>query len=156
MRVVLRYGANRRAVRAFEARQELVRAGLTRRDLAKLGLMTGGGVGGGLLLSEKSLARELRSTSALGSLPPLTPFVQALTVLPTLPQRAASELGPAPTNDPNTAPIDTNRTKRAYGLAGAPGLTPGGSPRNARRKDPRTTVEKINRLQRLACSTWRN
>jgi hypothetical protein len=92
-------------VRAFAARQELVRAGLTRRDLAKLGLMTGGGVGGGLLLSEKSLARELRSTSALGSLPPLQPFAEALPVLPALPRlpNGAADLIPAPTSDPNRA-----------------------------------------------------
>ena len=49
MRVVLRYGADRRAVRAFGRARSSCKAGLTRRDLAKMGLMTGGGVGGGLL-----------------------------------------------------------------------------------------------------------
>jgi len=106
MRVVLRYGADRRAVRAFRARQELVKAGLTRRDLARMGLLTGGGVGAGLLTAEKGLAKELRSTSALGALPPLKPFVQPLTVLPTLqpvPRRpdGTPDLTPAPTSLPN-------------------------------------------------------
>ena len=110
MRVVLRYGADRRAVRAFRARQELVKAGLTRRDLARMGLLTGGGVAGGLLTAEKGLARELRSTSALGSLPPLKPFVQALPVLPTLQplRNGAADLTPAPTIDGNQAPNPAN------------------------------------------------
>src|SRR4051794_34669289 len=110
MRVVLRYGADRRAVRAFRARQELVKAGLTRRDLAKMGLLTGGAFGGGLLTAEKGLAAEWRSTSALGSLPPLTAFVQPLTVLPTLQPlaRGAVDLDPAPTDAPNQAPNPAN------------------------------------------------
>src|SRR3954465_3436635 len=112
MRALLRFRGDRRAVRAFEERQELVRAGLTRRDLVRMGLMTGGGVGGGLLATgkspaaeapppaapEKSLARELRSPSALGALPPLRPFVDPLPILPELPQRSASELVPAPSD----------------------------------------------------------
>src|SRR6478672_13200193 len=108
MRVVLRYGADRRAVRAFRARQELVKAGLTRRDLARMGLLTGGGVAGGLLTAEKGLARDLRSTSALGALPPLKPFVEALPVLPTLQPVGAAALSPAPVNDPRTAPDPAN------------------------------------------------
>src|SRR3954452_9290112 len=102
MRFGLRYGGDRRALRAFAERQELVRAGLTRRDLVRMGLMTGGGVGGGLLATEKSLARELRSPSALGALPPLRPFVDPLPILPELPQRSASELVPAPSDLPHT------------------------------------------------------
>jgi FtsP/CotA-like multicopper oxidase with cupredoxin domain len=101
MRFLLRYGGDRRALRAFNERQELVRAGLTRRDLVRMGLMTGGGVGGGLLVAEKSLAQGLRSSDALGSLPPLTPFVEPLPILPVLPQRDVSELLPAPTIEPN-------------------------------------------------------
>ncbi len=103
MRALLRYGADRRALRAFEERQELVRAGLTRRDLAKLGLLTGGGLGGGLLVADKSLARDGRSGGGLGALPPLRPFVQPLLVLPALPERTAAELGPPPTIEPNRA-----------------------------------------------------
>jgi FtsP/CotA-like multicopper oxidase with cupredoxin domain len=87
MRALLRYGGNRRALRAFAERQEMVKAGLTRRDLVRLGLITGGGVGGGLLATEKGMAAELRSTDALGSLPPLTKFVEPLPILPVLPER---------------------------------------------------------------------
>jgi FtsP/CotA-like multicopper oxidase with cupredoxin domain len=101
MRFLLRYGGDRRALRAFSERQALVRAGLTRRDLVRMGLMTGGGVGAGLLVAEKSLARGLRSSDALGKLPPLAPFVEPLPILPALPQRDVSELLPAPTIDPN-------------------------------------------------------
>jgi len=110
MRVVLRYGADRRAVRAFRARQELVKAGLTRRDLARMGLLTGGGVAGGLLTAEKGMARDLRSPSALGAMPPLKPFVEALPVLPALPplRNGAADLTPAPTDDPNVAPNPGN------------------------------------------------
>jgi FtsP/CotA-like multicopper oxidase with cupredoxin domain len=87
MRALLRHGGNRRALRAFAERQEMVRAGLTRRDLVRLGLIAGGGVGGGLLATEKGMAAELRSNSALGSLPPLTRFVEPLPILPVLPER---------------------------------------------------------------------
>ena len=103
MRFLLRYGGDRRALRAFEERQGLVKAGLTRRDLLRMGLMTGGGVGGGLLVSDKGLARDLRLSSALGALPPLTPFVEPLPILPVLPERSVSELVPSPTNSPNRA-----------------------------------------------------
>jgi hypothetical protein len=101
MRALLRHGGDRRALRAFAARRELVNAGLTRRDLVKMGLMTGGGVGGGLLVTEKGLARDLGAPSALGSLPPLRPFIQPLAILPVLPERAAADLHPAPTAVPN-------------------------------------------------------
>ena len=101
MRFLLRYGGDRRALRALNERQALVKAGLTRRDLVRMGLMTGGGVGGGLLVAEKSLARGLRSSDALGKLPPLAPFVEPLPVLPALPQRDVSELLPAPGIEPN-------------------------------------------------------
>jgi FtsP/CotA-like multicopper oxidase with cupredoxin domain len=84
---LLRHGGDRRALRAFDARQELVNAGLTRRDLVRMGLVTGGGVGGGLLVAEKALAKDGRGPGALGSLPPLAPFVEPLPILPVLPTR---------------------------------------------------------------------
>src|SRR5689334_8175113 len=87
MRALLRYGGNRRALRAFAERQELVKAGLTRRDLVRLGLMAGGGAGGGLLVTEKGMAADLRSNDALGQLPPLAKFVEPLPILPVLPER---------------------------------------------------------------------
>src|SRR4051794_38563487 len=65
--------------------------------------MTGGGIGGGLLLAERGLAADVRSASALGALPRLTPFVEPLPILPPLPQRNVNELSPAPTNNPNRA-----------------------------------------------------
>jgi FtsP/CotA-like multicopper oxidase with cupredoxin domain len=99
MPYLLRHRADRRALRAFDERQELVKAGLTRRDLIKMGLMTTGGVGGGLVLADKSLADD----GNLGSLPPLTPFVEPLPVLPALPSRAAADLSPAPADTPNRA-----------------------------------------------------
>jgi FtsP/CotA-like multicopper oxidase with cupredoxin domain len=98
MRVLLRHGGDRRALRAFRERQELVKAGLTRRDLVKMGLMTGGG---GLILADKSLAAS--GPGSLGSLPPLAPFVQPLPILPVLPERSVTELDPAPTINPNRA-----------------------------------------------------
>src|SRR4051794_14673969 len=49
----------------------MVKAGLTRRDLVRIGLIAGGGVGGGLLATEKGMAAGLRSPAALGKLPPL-------------------------------------------------------------------------------------
>jgi hypothetical protein len=104
MRALPRHGGDRRALRAFAARRELVEAGLTRRDLVKMGLLTGGGVGGGLLVAEKGMAKDLRSPSALGSLPPLAPFVQPLPILPVLPTRdPATDPGFAqpPTAAPN-------------------------------------------------------
>jgi FtsP/CotA-like multicopper oxidase with cupredoxin domain len=99
---LLRHGGDRRALRAFAARQELVKAGLTRRDLVKMGLMTGGAVGGGLLAAEKGLASDLRGPGALGALPPLEPFVQPLPIPPVLPERnPATDFSPAPTAAPN-------------------------------------------------------
>ena len=106
MRALLRYGGNRRALRAFAERQEMVKAGLTRRDLVRMGLIAGGGVGGGLLATEKGMAAELRSSSALGKLPPLKPFVQPLPILPVLPRRdpvTDPGFAPAPTAEPNRA-----------------------------------------------------
>ena len=100
MRFLLRHGADRRALRAFHERQELVKAGLTRRELVKMGVLSTGGVGGGLLLADKSLAD---GDGGLGSLPPLTPFVEPLPILPVLPERAAADLDPAPTAAPNRA-----------------------------------------------------
>src|SRR6185312_3226276 len=87
MRALLRHGGDRRALRAFRERQAMVAAGLTRRDLVKMGLLTSGGVGGGMLLSEKGMAAELRTPAALGALPPLTLFAQPLRVLDRLPER---------------------------------------------------------------------
>jgi FtsP/CotA-like multicopper oxidase with cupredoxin domain len=106
MRALLRHGGDRRALRAFAARQELVSAGLTRRDLVKMGLITGGAAGGGLLVPEKGLADDRRSPGGLGSLPPLAPFVQPLPILPVLPDRdPATDPGfaHAPTAQPNRA-----------------------------------------------------
>jgi FtsP/CotA-like multicopper oxidase with cupredoxin domain len=103
MRALLRYRGDRRAQRAFDERLDLVKAGVTRRDLIKLGLMTGGSLGGGMLLSDKSLAAGQRGPGALGALPPLAPFVQPLVVLPALPERNVNELTPAPTVNPNRA-----------------------------------------------------
>jgi FtsP/CotA-like multicopper oxidase with cupredoxin domain len=108
MRALLRHGGDRRALRAFAARQEILQAGFTRRDLVKMGLMTGGGVGGGLVFAEKGLA----DNGNLGSLPPLAPFVQPLPILPVLPDRdPATDPGfaHAPTAQPNRATNpDTN------------------------------------------------
>src|SRR5918912_1314591 len=87
MRALLRYGGKRRALRAFAERQEMVKAGLTRRDLVRMGLIAGGGVGGGLLATEKGMAAELRSNDALGALPPLKKFIDPLPILPVLPER---------------------------------------------------------------------
>ncbi len=105
MRALLRYGGNRRALRAFAERQEMVKAGLTRRDLVRMGLIVGGGAGGGLLATEKGMAKELRSNDALGALPPLTPFVDPLPILPVLPERDPAKYQTfarnAPTPEPN-------------------------------------------------------
>jgi FtsP/CotA-like multicopper oxidase with cupredoxin domain len=97
MRFVLRYGADKRSLHAFRERQELVKAGLTRRDLVKLGVLTTGGVGGGLVFADKSLA----DGGSLGSLPNLEPFVQELRRLEVLPRRDAGFLNPTPTIGPN-------------------------------------------------------
>ena len=96
---LLRHSANRRALKAFRERQELVKSGLTRRDLMKMGVMSSAG----FLVAEKSLPRSLLAPSALGALPPITPFVEPLVIPPVLPQRAVTELNPAPTIDPNRA-----------------------------------------------------
>jgi len=104
MRALLRHRGDKRALRALDERLELVRAGLTRRDLVRMGLMTGGGVGGGLLLSDKALAASGQGPGGLGSLPPLAPFVQPLVILPPLPDRGKTDLTPAPTLSPNRAP----------------------------------------------------
>jgi FtsP/CotA-like multicopper oxidase with cupredoxin domain len=103
MRALLRYRGDRRALRAFDERQALVAAGLTRRDLVKLGLTTGGGIGGGLLVAERGMAAGSRGPGALGALPPLAPFVEPLPLLPVLPERRLAEFDPAPTTDPNRA-----------------------------------------------------
>jgi hypothetical protein len=99
MRFLLRHGADRRALRAFAERQELVKAGLTRRDLVKMGALTTGGIGGGLVLADKSLADDTK----LPPPPPLTPFVEPLPIMPVLPRRNAAELTPAPTTAANRA-----------------------------------------------------
>src|SRR5689334_5627424 len=98
MRSLLRHGADRRALRAFAERQEMVKAGLTRRDLVKLGLLSTGGLGGGFVLADKSLA-----DSGPGPLPPLTPFLEPLPIMPMLPERDVTTLDPAPAKDPNRA-----------------------------------------------------
>jgi len=109
MRALLRYGGNRRALRAFDARLELVKAGLTRRDLVKMGLMTGGGAAGAMLVTEKGMAAELRTPAALGSLGPLTPFSQPLERLPVLPEIPLTDPDFA-THPPTAVP---NRDKNA-------------------------------------------
>ena len=96
---LLRYGPNKRALRAFEERQELVKAGLTRRDLMKMGMMSGAG----FLATEKGMPRQLLRPAALGALPPISPFVEPLPILPVLPQRPVTDLDPAPANSPNRA-----------------------------------------------------
>jgi len=101
MRALLRHGGDRRALRAFRERQAMVAAGLTRRDLVKMGLLTSGGVGGGMLLSEKGMAAELRTPAALGALPPMTLFAQPLRVLDRLPERTLEDFEFPPTADPN-------------------------------------------------------
>jgi len=103
MRALLRHRGDRRALRAFDERQALAAAGLTRRDLVKLGLLTGGGAGGGLLVAERGMAAGSRGPGALGPLPPLAPFVEPLPLLPVLPERGLAEFDPAPTTDPNRA-----------------------------------------------------
>ena len=92
---LLRHNPDKRALRAFRARQELVQAGVTRRDLMKAGMMTSAGV----LVAEIGLPR---SALALTS-PRVKPFVEPLPILPVLPSRALAQLDPAPTNDPNRA-----------------------------------------------------
>jgi FtsP/CotA-like multicopper oxidase with cupredoxin domain len=88
---LLRYGG--------DSQELVVKAGLTRRDLVKASVATSGG----LLAAEAGLVPGLRSSTALGASPRVTPFVEPLPIMPALPQRAASELNPAPTNDPNRA-----------------------------------------------------
>ena len=89
----------------------MVKAGYTRRDLVKMGLLTSGGVGGGLVWADKSLADGQRN-SDLGSLPPLALFSQPLPILPVLPNRdPATDPGFAahpPTASPNRAPNPAN------------------------------------------------
>ena len=101
MRALLRHRGDKRALQAFDERLELVKAGLTRRDLVRLGLMTGGGAAGGLALADTALAASGPGPGALGSLPPLAAFVQPLVILPRLPDRAQTDLTPAPTPKPN-------------------------------------------------------
>src|SRR5215470_14062710 len=107
MRALLRHGGDRRALRAFRERTELVKAGYTRRDLVKMGLLTTGGVGGGLVWADKSLAAG-QSNASLGSLPPLALFSQPLPILPVLPTRDPTTdpqfTAHPPTASPNRAP----------------------------------------------------
>jgi FtsP/CotA-like multicopper oxidase with cupredoxin domain len=103
MRALLRHVGDRRALRAFDARLELVRAGVTRRELLGSGLAVGGGLGGMLLVAEKGLAKDRRSRDALGSLPPIEPFVEPLTIPTVLPERTRTDLDPLPAIAPNRA-----------------------------------------------------
>jgi FtsP/CotA-like multicopper oxidase with cupredoxin domain len=97
---LLRYSADKRALRAFHERQEAVKSGFTRRDLMKMGAMTSTG----FLLSDKGLPRELITSRALAAAsPPLRAFVEPLPILPVLPKRSPAEFDPAPTNQPNRA-----------------------------------------------------
>src|SRR3954451_19602488 len=115
MRALLRYGGNRRALRAFAERQEMVKAGLTRRDLVRIGLIAGGGVGGGLLATEKGMAAEPRSPGALGKLPPLKRFVEPVPILPVLARRN-------PNTDPSCAapPATAEPTRKINPATGLP------------------------------------
>jgi FtsP/CotA-like multicopper oxidase with cupredoxin domain len=117
MRALLRHGGDRRALRAFKERTELVKAGYTRRDLVKMGLLTSGGVGGGLVWADKSMAAG-QSNGSLGSLPPLALFSQPLPILPVLPTRdpAADPQFTAhpPTASPNRLPIPGRADKLPF------------------------------------------
>jgi FtsP/CotA-like multicopper oxidase with cupredoxin domain len=97
MRFLLRHAGDKRSIHAFRERQELVKAGLTRRDLIKLGVLTTGGVGGGLVFADKSLADDGTGPPPA---PPLKPFVLPLRVLE--PLKPVDALEPASTTDPNT------------------------------------------------------
>ena len=94
---LLRFNLDKRALRAFRARQEIVAAGITRRELMKMGLLTASGY----LVTEKGLSREARGATLVS--PRVRPFVQPLRILPVLPQRAVGFLNPAPTIRPNRA-----------------------------------------------------
>src|SRR5438093_4850966 len=86
-------------------RQEIITAGLSRRELFKMGLLTSGGY-----LAAKSGLSAWASGSGcepgecqLGCSPPTTPFIDPLRIPPLLPQRAVTELSPAPQECPNNA-----------------------------------------------------
>jgi hypothetical protein len=97
---LLRYSADKRALRAFHERQEAVKSGLTRRDLMKMGAMTSAG----FMLSDKGLPRELITSRALAAAsPPLRSFIEPMPILPLLPKRNQADFDPTPTNEP-TAP----------------------------------------------------
>jgi len=89
--------------RARLNRQELINAGLTRRDLARLGLLTGAG----LLIPKRGLsARALNSAgdeTGSAASPFTAPFVQELRHLDRCQSCPEADLGPTPTEQPNTA-----------------------------------------------------
>src|SRR5438309_555821 len=85
-------------------RREIITAGLSRRELFKMGLLTSGGY-----LAAKSGLSAWASGGCdagecqLGCSPPTTPFIDPLRIPPLLPQRAVTELSPAPRECPNNA-----------------------------------------------------
>jgi FtsP/CotA-like multicopper oxidase with cupredoxin domain len=102
---LLSHVPNRAALKARENRRELSRSGLSRRELFRMGVLTGAGY----LVTQQGLSAWATqpASSELGDLglasPSLTPFVQPLPIMPVLPERPISELGPPPTIDPNRA-----------------------------------------------------
>src|SRR6266851_1011804 len=84
---------------AAKNRRELIAAGFNRRDLFKMGLLTSAGylvAKRGLSARWGSLVPEMQAAS-----PPVTPFVQAMPVMPVKSEQ--NNLNPAPTVAPNTA-----------------------------------------------------
>ncbi|TMH32463.1 MAG: hypothetical protein E6H63_02610, partial [Betaproteobacteria bacterium] len=92
---LLKYGPRKRALRAFDNRQEVIKAGLSRRDLLKLGILTGAGC----------LVDGFTSRGAIAASPPTRAFVDLLPTARdgTMPVQTALTLNPAPTAAPNTA-----------------------------------------------------
>jgi len=84
---------------AAKNRRELIAAGFNRRDLFKMGLLTSAGylvAKRGLSARWGSLVPEMQAAS-----PPVTPFVQAMSIMPV--KSEENNLNPAPTVAPNTA-----------------------------------------------------
>ena len=97
---LLRHRTDKVALRALRNRQAILQEGLSRRDLMKMGLLSGSGY----LLLKDGLSSRASAKGGAGALsPPLTPFVEPMPIMPVLPERPISELGPTPTNAPNRA-----------------------------------------------------
>jgi len=97
---------------AAENRRQIVAAGLTRRDLVKAGLLTSAGY----LVAKKGLSARWGSIIpvAQAQSPPVKPFVQPMTIMPT--KLPVPVLIPAPQVVPNTAAGEA-RTRNSQGLA---------------------------------------